>query len=108
MYFGKIIFIANYYCKPRELVLRHGVRYLPQVTDAVIQTFNFSRELLVLLYKQLEYKILIKYVYVLYQETNHNEYAVDEDEDSTDTDEYEDRRRVLDIPAPSGRCPHHT
>ncbi|XP_056209146.1 LOW QUALITY PROTEIN: F-box only protein 3 [Falco biarmicus] len=41
-------------------------------------------------------------------ETNHNEYAVDEDEDSTDTDEYEDRRRVLDIPAPSGRCPRHT
>ncbi|XP_427051.7 F-box only protein 3 isoform X1 [Gallus gallus] len=41
-------------------------------------------------------------------ETNHNEYAVDEDEDSTDTDEYEDRRRVMDIPAPSGRCPHHT
>ncbi|NXC19660.1 FBX3 protein, partial [Corythaeola cristata] len=41
-------------------------------------------------------------------ETNHNEYAVDEDEDSTDTDEYEDRRRVMDIPAPSGRCPRHT
>ncbi|KAM6358934.1 F-box only protein 3 isoform 2-T2 [Alca torda] len=41
-------------------------------------------------------------------EPNHNEYAVDEDEDSTDTDEYEDRRRVLDIPAPSGRCPRHT
>ncbi|XP_044871754.1 F-box only protein 3 isoform X2 [Mauremys mutica] len=41
-------------------------------------------------------------------ETNHNEYAMDEDEDSTDTDEYEDRRRVLDIPAPSGRCPRHT
>ncbi|NXY91352.1 FBX3 protein, partial [Alcedo cyanopectus] len=41
-------------------------------------------------------------------ETNHNEYAVDEDEDSTDTDEYEDRRRVLDIPVPSGRCPRHT
>lgn len=33
---------------------------------------------------------------------------MDEDEDSTDTDEYEDRRRVMDIPAPSGRCPHHT
>ncbi|XP_050811361.1 F-box only protein 3 isoform X2 [Gopherus flavomarginatus] len=41
-------------------------------------------------------------------ETNHNEYAMDEDEDSTDTDEYEDRHRVLDIPAPSGRCPRHT
>lgn len=50
----------------------------------------------------------MKYGCVSYQETNHNEYAVDEDEDSTDTDEYEDRRRVLDIPAPSGRCPRHT
>ncbi|KAF7251712.1 F-box only protein 3 [Varanus komodoensis] len=41
-------------------------------------------------------------------ETNHNECAMDEDEDSTDTDEYEDRRRILDIPAPSGRCPRQT
>lgn len=35
---------------------------------------------------------------------------MDEDEDSTDTDEYEDRRRILDIPVPSGRgrCPRQT
>ncbi|XP_007433281.1 F-box only protein 3 [Python bivittatus] len=41
-------------------------------------------------------------------ETNHNDCAMDEDEDSTDTDEYEDRHRILGIPIPSGRCPRQT
>ncbi|NWU77186.1 FBX3 protein, partial [Onychorhynchus coronatus] len=43
-----------------------------------------------------------------FKETNPNEPAVDEDEDSTATDDTEDRPRVLDIPEPSGHCPHHT
>lgn len=33
---------------------------------------------------------------------------MDEEEDSTDTDEYEDRHRILGIPIPSGRCPRQT
>ncbi|MEE6510796.1 hypothetical protein FKM82_031005 [Ascaphus truei] len=41
-------------------------------------------------------------------ETNGGEYVPHEDEDSTDTDEYEDRRRVLDIGSPPVRCPRYT
>nr|XP_033784549.1 F-box only protein 3 isoform X1 [Geotrypetes seraphini] len=40
-------------------------------------------------------------------ETSQNEYGLNEDEDSTDTDEYEERRIVLDIPPSTGRCPRH-
>ncbi|XP_043938770.1 F-box only protein 3 isoform X2 [Protopterus annectens] len=40
-------------------------------------------------------------------DTDHGE-NIFEDEDSTDTDDHEEVHRIINIPAPAGRCPRHT